>query len=257
MPDIWASGAIKRFVSDTTSLDVLGPIDLAVSSGEFVTVVGPSGCGKTTLLRMLLGLESCTSGHVGIDRLRAEGGVAYVPQHAQLLPWRTMLQNAALGLELKHSMSDARMEFVADLTNRFGLSGFEHYYADKLSGGMKQRTSVIRALASRPNIMLCDEPFSAVDYVERLRLNAEMKHQCHVMGVTTLFVTHSIDEAIFLGQRVIVLTHRPAQIAAVYQPKFGTGQEDPAQARSDPAFQRLFESIWANLRGGSGERNRE
>jgi len=248
VPDIWARNISKRFPSDRGEITVLQNMDFAIEEAEFVTVVGPSGSGKTTLLRILLGLETPSSGDAGIDPGRAAQGVAYVAQQAPLLPWRTLLQNVALGLELKRELTDARLDSARDLIGKFGLAGFEDFFADELSGGMRQRVAVIRALASNPKILLCDEPFTAIDFVERLRLNREMKFLCAVMGVTTIFVTHNIDEAIFLGHRVIVVSRRPATIVATYAPKLTRGHDDPVAAREEPEFQRLFQEIWRDLK---------
>lgn len=230
-------------------LAVLEGIDFEVKRGQLYCLVGPSGCGKTTLLRVVIGDLSPTEGSLFVRLERASQGFAYIPQAGSLLPWRTLFQNAALGAELRGRMAIGDLRGIQDLVNSYGLSGFEERLPHELSGGMRQRVSVIRALGSRPAIMLCDEPFSSVDFPTRLRLNTIFKEMCKLRGISTLFVTHNIEEAIFLGDKVAVLSQRPAKIAKVYEPRLTIHPEDAVKCRQSPEFELLFEQIWRDLEG--------
>jgi NitT/TauT family transport system ATP-binding protein len=231
---------------------VLTSIDLRVPRGELLAIVGPSGCGKSTLLKLIAGLFEPTSGRVHVDAERKESGISYVPQNPSLLPWRTARQNACVGMELKKetgggSITATNLEFLDSLFDDWRLTGFEDRYPSELSGGMAQRVALIRALVSRPSILLCDEPFSAIDFVTRLRLNTEFKSLCKVRQITTVFVTHNIEEAIFLGTKVMVMSGRPGSVVSTYQPRFSRGGSNAVECRQAPEFERLFQSIWQDL----------
>jgi NitT/TauT family transport system ATP-binding protein len=246
--DIAASAISKVFQGPRGEHRVLDSISLEICRGEFVSIVGPSGGGKTTLLRILSGLDTPTQGAVRLDLSRVSEGMALVEQSALLLPWRTLLQNAALGLELREGLAPANLKRVHDLIFDFGLEAFEAYRPDQLSGGMRQRVAVIRALAPKPRILFCDEPFSSVDFVQRLSLNAEFRSRCSVEGITTVFVTHNIDEAIFLGHRVIVLGKNPGTIVGEHLVPDSISEAGPVACRHLPEFTTLFASIWKELR---------
>jgi NitT/TauT family transport system ATP-binding protein len=231
---------------------VLASIDLRVQRGELLAIVGPSGCGKSTLLKLIAGLFEATSGKVHVDDLRKQGGISYVPQNPSLLPWRTARQNACVGMELRKEAGGGRLsalnlEFLEKLFDDWRLKGFEDKYPSELSGGMAQRVALIRALVAKPEILLCDEPFSAIDFVTRLRLNTEFKSLCKVDGITTVFVTHNIEEAIFLGTTVVVMSGRPGRIVSTYKPWFSKGGNNAVDCRRAPEFEQLFQSIWQDL----------
>ena len=251
MPDqnmaIAVEGVGKVFGHDDDSVEALRNVRLEVARGKTCCVVGPSGCGKTTLLRILLGMEKPTTGEVSVSEAERNRGIAYVQQAPTLLPWRTVLQNASLGLEIRGRLSGPGIEHIAEELVRYGLSGFEHRLADELSGGMKQRVELIRALESRPGLLFCDEPFSAIDFVTRLSLNSRFKKLCKLYAVTTVFVTHNIEEAMFLGDVVVVLSGRPGQVISTYRPSFSIGSEDAVACRESPEFASLFKKIWGDL----------
>jgi NitT/TauT family transport system ATP-binding protein len=189
---------------------------------------------------------------VHVDADRKNSGISYVPQDASLLPWRTARQNACVGMELKKeagggSLSAVNLEFLDSLFDDWRLKGFEDKYPSELSGGMAQRVALIRALVSRPSILLCDEPFSAIDFVTRLRLNTEFKSLCKVRQITTVFVTHNIEEAIFLGTKVVVMSGRPGRVVSSYQPRFSKGGNNAVECRQSPEFEQLFQSVWQDL----------
>ncbi len=228
-------------------VDVLDGIDLVIPQGHLVCIVGPSGCGKTSLLRAIMGSVDRTRGTITVNSERASSGMAYIPQSALLLPWRTLLQNAALGLEVRSKINSGGIDGVLSLIKQYGLAGFEDALPHELSGGMKQRVAVIRALAATPSILLCDEPFSAVDFVTRLELNSRFRRMCRIRGTTTVFVTHNIEEAIFLGDTVHVMSGRPARIKSSYPATLSLERDDAVKCRTSPEFSTLFNDIWGDL----------
>lgn len=248
--DIIVEDLGKAYRTGNDTLTVLDSLSFSVNRGRFLSIVGPSGCGKSTLLRLLAGLAEPTHGSVWLAPEQVKAGVAYIPQSALLLPWRTLLQNAAMGLELKGTLDSARVERISAEIGRYGLGGFERSIPSELSGGMAQRVSVIRALESRPRLLFCDEPFSAIDFVTRLSLNTRFKYMCRIQDITTVFVTHNIEEAIFLGDDVAVMSGRPARIVATYQPELSIGSEDAVECRKSPEFAEYFSQIWKDLSRG-------
>jgi len=196
-------------------LEALRNISFEVASGEFIAVVGPSGCGKTTFLRIVAGLEAASAGEVRIDGrvVKSPGGDrGFVFQQDSLLPWRTVFANAMIGPEIAGSDGEAEKRRTLDLLKLVGLGGFENYFPRQLSGGMRQRVNLARALAIDPEILLMDEPFSALDAQSREIMQTELLRIWEQGRKTVLFVTHQIDEAVFLADRVLVFARRPGRI---------------------------------------------
>jgi len=196
-------------------LEALRQIDVAVEQGEFIAVVGPSGCGKTTFLRMVAGLEPATSGTILIDGqpLRGPGNNrGFVFQNDSLLPWRTVLANALIGPEVAGKVGERERQRTLDLLKLVGLGGFERYYPRQLSGGMRQRVNLARALAIDPDVLLMDEPFASLDAQTREIMQTELLRIWEQGRKTVLFVTHQIDEAVFLSDRVLVFARRPGRL---------------------------------------------
>jgi NitT/TauT family transport system ATP-binding protein len=197
---------------------VLQSTDLEILKGEFVSLVGPSGCGKSTVLRLISGLTPPTAGTIRVDGMTPENArdtMAFIFQDATLLPWRTVTQNVGLGLELERVISKHRNEKVASLLGLVGLTEVADAYPRELSGGMKMRVSIARALATNPSLVLMDEPFAALDEMTRDRLNEELLRLRAEQRWTVVFVTHSVAEAVFLSTRIIVLAPNPGRIHAV------------------------------------------
>jgi NitT/TauT family transport system ATP-binding protein len=197
----------------------LGPLDLGVRRGEFVSLLGPSGCGKSTALRVIAGLNAPTSGVVQVARpvAAAVGGrhpIGFVFQEPTLMPWTTVRENVRLPLKLAHVASSAAKARVDEALARVGLAEFADSYPHELSGGMKMRVSLARALVTEPEILLMDEPFAALDEITRFRLNNDLLALWRSLRKTVIFVTHSVFESVYLSQRVLVMTSRPGRIAA-------------------------------------------
>jgi ABC-type nitrate/sulfonate/bicarbonate transport system ATPase subunit len=206
----------KTFEVDGGAVPVLQPFDLSVADGEFVTIVGPSGCGKSTLFNIVAGLlPSDGGGRVLIDGqpvVSTLGRVGYMPQRDLLLPWRTVLDNAVLGLEIQGVARAEARRRALDVIGQFGLEGFARYYPFALSGGMKQRVALLRTFLFQSDVMLLDEPFGALDALTRSILQEWLAGVCARHRRTILFITHDVEEAIFLGDRVVVMTARPGRL---------------------------------------------
>jgi NitT/TauT family transport system ATP-binding protein len=216
-PLIVVEGVVKIYSTVAgDSVLALDNVDLTVRAGEFVCLVGPSGCGKTTLLRLLAGLDTADAGTSSLAGKTLNGPspeVGVVFQQSNLLPWFTVMQNVMLPLRVGGGSRDpAKIAEIHKLLDIAGLKGFENKYPYELSGGMQQRAAIVRALARDPKLLLMDEPFGALDALTRERMNAELQRIWMASGKTVVLITHSIDEAIFLGDRVVVMSPRPGRI---------------------------------------------
>ncbi len=217
-------------------------LDMDVSSGEFISIVGPSGCGKSTILSMLAKQLSPSKG-----RIQVNGTIGYMLQKDHLLEWRTIRNNALLGLEIQSSLTEENIAYVDTLLKQYGLWDFKDHFPRQLSGGMRQRAALIRTLAIRPDILLLDEPFSALDYQTRLSVSDEIGSIIRKEKKTAILVTHDISEAISLADRVIVLTKRPATVKTIFPITLSNSRETPIQAREAPEFKDYFNAIWKEL----------
>ncbi|SNB61993.1 NitT/TauT family transport system ATP-binding protein [Arboricoccus pini] len=254
-PKLAAQGVTKRFAGNMArnaraDFLALDGIDLNVDAGEFLVIVGPSGCGKSTLLDILAGLEAPSAGRVLLDGKPIEGPSldrAIVFQHYALFPWLTVLENVGFGLVAKRVPRKERLAIAREHLTMVGLEGFEQHYPHELSGGMKQRVAIARSLAHAPDVLLMDEPFAALDAQTRETLQAELLRLWATTGKTIVFITHGIDEAIFLGQRVAVMQARPGRIKALIDVDLdkGDGGED---LRGRPGFAELRHQVWSLLR---------
>jgi NitT/TauT family transport system ATP-binding protein len=231
-------------------IHALSDISLSVREREFVTVVGPSGCGKTTLLKILAGLVPATAGTVSVDGRpvaapRRDIGIVF--QNPVLLPWRTVMENVLLPAEVQGIPLDAARRRARDLLKMVGLADFEDKYPMELSGGMQQRAAISRALVSDPRLLLMDEPFGALDAMTREQMNLDLQRIWRESGKTVLLITHSIPEAVFLGDRVVVMTPRPGRIARIVEVPLPRPR--PIDAMGDPVFGQLTSDIRRLLYG--------
>ena len=229
-------------------LDVLSDLCLTVGSHEIVSIVGPSGCGKTTLLRCVGGLSQLNGGEICIEGQRVEKplpSVSMVFQHFGLFPWRNLWNNIAYGLKLRRTPKDEIARRVSEAIELVGLNGFEKSYPHQLSGGMQQRAGLARALVMEPKLLLMDEPFSAVDAQTREQLQFELLRIWDARPTALMFVTHAIDEAVLMGDRVIVLAGRPAHVCAVR--KVDLPRPRNRDVVSSRAFIELREQVWHDL----------
>ncbi|KGM09161.1 ABC transporter ATP-binding protein [Cellulomonas bogoriensis] len=236
------AGTDKTYADGTVALT---GVDLEIRQGDFVSVVGPSGCGKSTLLRLASGLEEPTGGVMEVDR----GSLAYVFQDATLLPWRTVEQNVRLLGELHHLGKGETRRRAAEAIELVGLSGFEKHMPHQLSGGMRMRTSLARSLTLAPSLFLFDEPFGALDEISRERLNSELLTLFTTQEFAALFITHSINEAVFLSTQVAVMSGRPGRIVGRVDVPFPYPR-DP-EIRYTPRFAEICAELSDMLRGAS------
>ena len=238
----------KRYWFEREDREVLAVSDvsLAVEDGEFLAIVGPSGCGKTTLLNIVAGLLPYEEGAVSIDGKRINGpGVdrAVVFQHASLLPWRTIAGNIRYGMEMQRRFDEATMHERTDhFVKMVGLNGFEKHFPNELSGGMQQRVNLARALAADPKVLLMDEPFAALDAQTREFIQSELLKIWSQDRKTVLFITHQINEAVYLADRVAVMSARPGRLKGVFKIPFGRPRT--LSLKRDPQFLEIEDSIW-------------
>lgn len=222
----------------------LQPISLEIPKGQFIAILGPSGCGKSTLLRIVSGLDRPSSGTLNRDRPDGSG-VAYVFQDAHLLPWRSVLANVVLPLELRRFPKRQRTAVAIETLKQVGLSDFLYHYPAELSGGMRMRVSLARALVTDPSLLLLDEPFAALDEITRQQLDEQLLALWRRRGMTVLFVTHSIMEAAFLAERAVVMSPCPGRV--VLDRRLELPAERTAPLRGEPEFARemrvLFEAL--------------
>ena len=249
--DLELIGVEKLFASKRGSTLALTSIDLALAREEFVAIVGQSGCGKTTLLRILAGLEKPSRGEVrasgrslwdGATRDReAVAKLGVVFQDANLFPWYSVEDNIALPLKLRGTDKASRRARAHELCELVGLTGFERAYPRELSGGMRQRTAIARALSYRPQILLMDEPFGALDALTRDKMNLELQSIAAATKATVVLVTHSINEAVFLADRVVLLSPRPGRIRSITKVPFKRPRE--LDLESEPDFQNIAREL--------------
>ena len=252
-------GVDKVFETRTGQVHALEAIDLTIEPGEFVSLIGPSGCGKSTLMRLIADLDEPTGGTLTVfgksarqARLDQDYGIAF--QQAGLLPWRTVAANVALPLELHGAATADRRSRVEHLLDMVGLSDFADRYPDQLSGGMQQRVAIARALAEQPRLLLMDEPFGALDEMTREKMQTELVRISAETGAAVVFVTHSIPEAVFLSDRVVVMSPRPGRIREIVPMRLGAEAARAARTeelREERAFFDMVTAVREALHGGS------
>ncbi len=243
-------GVTQCFVNNDEVVVALSRLDFGVTKGEFVSLVGPTGCGKSTCLGLIAGVIKPSRGTVYVEGERVtkpNRRVGYMLQKDLLMPWRTVLQNVTFGLELRDVPEKEAREIALFYLQRYGLKGFDKHYPRQLSGGMRQRVALIRTLVLSPDIILLDEPFSALDFQTRLTLEEEVHRILRNEGKSALLVTHDIAEAIAMSDRVLVLTRRPGRIKAEHRIDLTLSGRSPLEARQSREFGDYFTHVWKEL----------
>ena len=245
MRDILSVSNLK-YIYHTLDGETLAIDDLSfsVKQGEFLAIVGPSGCGKSTLLSLIAGLIQPTQGTIDLSNIH----VGYMLQKDHLLEWRTTYKNASLGLDILHRKTEKEDALINSMLNTYGLSAFSESKPEHLSGGMRQRVALIRTLLLEPDLLLLDEPFSALDYQTRLEVSDDIWQILRKEKKTAILITHDISEAISMADRIIILTKRPAKIKQEIVPNLTIeGERTPLVSRNAPEFRSYFNQIWEEL----------
>lgn len=240
----------ESYQAENGEIFALDRISFSMEKGEFLSIVGPSGCGKSTLLSIIAGLLPPSSGKILLDGREVSGvdpRIGYMLQKDNLLEWRTIWKNVLLGLELRRQVDEESLARAEGLLKSYGLWEFREKYPSQLSGGMRQRAALIRTLATSPKVLLLDEAFSALDYQTRLEVTDDVYRILRREKITTLMVTHDIPESISMGDRVLILTGRPARVKELLPIDLGAGRT-PLSCRDDPRFSRYFNHIWKELK---------
>ncbi len=236
---------LKKIYHDIDGeISAIDDITLDVYDKELISIVGPSGCGKTTLLSILSNLEKKSGGSISFENDKTT--IGYMLQKDSLFPWKTILENCLIGLEINHTLNKENKERVIKLLETYGLGEFINKYPSSLSGGMRQRAALIRTLAIDPDILLLDEPFSALDYQTRLALSDDVFNIIKKEGKTAILVTHDLAEALSLSDRIVVLTKRPATIKKIYDIEL-TNKSTPINNRKCKEFSTYYDLIWRDL----------
>ena len=244
MPILKIKNLKKNYHDLDGEIPAIKNITLNIYPKEWVSIVGPSGCGKTTLLSILANLEKASDGLLEFSNPNIR--IGYMLQKDALFPWKTVYENCLIGLEIKHELTDENKQKVLNMLNTYGLSEFINKYPSSLSGGMKQRVALIRTLATNPDILLLDEPFSALDYQTRLMLSDDIYNIIKQEGKTVILVTHDLAEAISLSDRIVVLSKRPAIIKDIYDINL-TNKSTPTNNRKCKEFYDYYDKIWRDL----------
>ena len=244
------SGLSYSYHSMDGETQALSNISFTVDTGEFIAIVGPSGCGKSTLLSIFSGLLKPDEGEILIDGIPlpdSKVNIGYMLQKDHLFEWRSILSNAALGLEIQHKIDERHKNDLRELMNSYGLGNFENSRPSELSGGMRQRAALIRTLALEPDILLLDEPFSALDYQTRLSVCDDISTIIRGRHKTAILITHDLSEAVSVADRIIILSKRPGRIKGILPIPFSTPGLSPLERRNDPEFSGYFNEVWKIL----------
>ena len=233
----------REFETKDSSIIALEGVNLNVKEGEILAIIGPSGCGKSTLLNIIAGLDEPSGGSIVFSK--TEPVISYMLQSDALLNWRSVLDNATIGLEIQKKKSKESVEKVQRMLEDYGLQDFIDKKPSSLSGGMKQRVALVRSLAVEPDILLLDEPFSALDYYTRLNISEYVHKMIKLSGKTAIIITHDISEAISIGDRVVVMSSRPSRVKSIYD--IDLKGDSVLERKSSEDFNKLFNEIWGDL----------
>lgn len=229
----------------------LSDISFSVNNGEFLAIVGPSGCGKSTLLSIMCGLLKPEKGEILVDGeplAQSENNIGYMLQKDHLFEWRSIFANATLGLEIQNKLNENNKQKIRDMMMTYGLAAFADSKPSALSGGMRQRAALIRTLALEPDLLLLDEPFSALDYQTRLEVCDDISTIIKREQKTAILVTHDLSEAVSVGDRVVILSPRPGRLKSIMPLDFGNEYKTPLQRRNAPEFSFYFNAVWKELK---------
>ncbi len=253
-PPLAVEHIAKSFFTADKTTPVVGDLSFVLGKGEIVSIVGPSGCGKTTLLNLVCGLIAPDAGQVrwhgqplGARGIRSAANVGYMLQKDLLLPWRTAIANVKLGMEIRHTPKAEANQRARALLDQLGLHGFADNYPSTLSGGMRQRVALARTLANDPDVLLLDEPFAALDFQTKLLIESDTVNLVRDSGKSVLLITHDIEEAVSMADRVLVLTHRPTRLKAAYDIELDAPADDMIAARESAGFSDYVRQIWSDL----------
>ena len=230
----------KNYYTKKKEIEAIGNVTLDIYEGEYLAIVGPSGCGKSTLLNIIGNIDDKTSGEVIIKN---NVKIGYMLQNDCLFSWLNILDNCLLGLKIKGELTQDNINYVKGLLNTYGLSDFIYSYPSNLSGGMRQRVALIRTLALKPDVLLLDEPFSALDYQTRVRVADDVYKIIKDTNKTVIMITHDIGEACSVADRVVVLSDRPSVVKEIYNIQL-TGRSSPINNRKCPEFTKYYDMIW-------------
>jgi NitT/TauT family transport system ATP-binding protein len=243
-------GIHHTYFTKTSATTALSDISLEVQEGEFVSFLGPSGCGKTTLLSIIAGLIEPTDGIITLEGkpvTHAADKMGYMLQQDYLFPWKTIQENIFLGLKISGTLNGSRKKEVLSLLRQMGLDNVESLYPKQLSGGMRQRVALVRTLATEPKLLMLDEPFSALDYQTKLKLEDLVANTFKAFGKTAILVTHDIGEAIAMSDRIFLFSPRPGTLHKTFTIPDELRTLSPFEARNHPLYNELFQKIWKEL----------
>jgi NitT/TauT family transport system ATP-binding protein len=238
----------KSFYHSSEIIEIFKHFNLSISSGEFVAIMGPNGCGKSTLLNLINGLDKKFEGNIKIEQINnSRPAFAYMMQKDLLLPWRTVYENIVIGLEVQGKITSHTRGYVLQHLKRFGISDLISSYPAKLSGGERQKVALVRTLIMQSDILLLDEPFSAIDYNTRIELQGKIYNIAKEKGNTTLLITHDIDEAIAVSDRVVILNYKPLGILKDLKIDLSVENRNPITVRQHSMFADYYSEIWRSL----------
>jgi NitT/TauT family transport system ATP-binding protein len=248
-PNLTFERVEKEFIVRGQPVHAVTDFSLDVYPGEFITIAGPSGCGKSTVLNMVAGLESPTAGRIlyrGKEKQGIDPSIGYVTQRDNLLPWRTLLENVELGMEIAHKPKAERHELAQHWLERVGLKGFENHYPNELSGGMRQRGNIARTLVYSPDVILMDEPFGPLDAMTRLTLQDQLLELWEEERKTVLFITHDLGEAIALADRTVVMSARPGRLKRIMKVDLPRPR-DIYHVHDQAEFRDMYNTLWSDI----------
>lgn len=234
----------KSYNSLSGEVLAVNDVSFSVKEGEMLAIIGTSGCGKSTILNVIAGLDKDYSGKI---LFKEKTKVSYMLQDDTLFPWLTVMENASLGLKVQNKLTLDNIKYVKYLLKKYGLGDFIDKKVSSLSGGMRQRVALIRTIATKPDLVLLDEPFSALDYQTRLKVSNDIYKILKEEGITGIMVTHDIGEAATIASKVIVMTKRPSRIKNIYEMKYENNLDEPLEKRKSPLFNHYYDMLWSDI----------